>query len=42
MVCPVDGFTVDRLAAAAVLITFDIPIYPILEISPGLVKTNVN
>jgi hypothetical protein len=31
MVCPVDGFTVDRLAAA--LITYDVPIYHILEIS---------
>ncbi|HET6807456.1 MAG TPA: hypothetical protein VFH28_00185 [Nitrososphaera sp.] len=37
MVRPVDGFTVDRLAAAAAaaaaLITYDVPIYPILEIS---------
>jgi hypothetical protein len=41
MVCPVDGFTVDRLIAA-VLITLDVPIYHILEISPSLVKTNVN
>jgi hypothetical protein len=39
MVCPVDGFTVDRLAAAA-LITFDVPIYPILEISSSLLKAN--
>jgi hypothetical protein len=41
MVCPVDGFTVDRLAAAAAaLITFDVPIYPILEISSSLLKAN--
>jgi hypothetical protein len=35
MVCPVDGFTVDR-PTAAVLITFDVPIYHILEISSSL------